>query len=146
MNRLLTTDTDPEATSAGRDSTGKCPSNEITTKNYLLGPGCSMECGNLKKNSAVVPSLPDEPPDTAEGVLKIPLRLLDGSRIFAKVIAAEHTVGRLLTIAAYHSSLGETEVDLTTAFPKRSLRDLGLDTKVQDADVAGEMLSVTRIS
>ncbi len=94
----------------------------------------------------MVPSLPEEPPEGAPGVVKVSFRLLDGARRGpARVFSEEHTIGRLITIAAHYSDLEEGDVDLVTSFPKRSLRGLGLETTIKEADVAGDMLAIRRM-
>jgi len=135
------------------------------------GPTTSMDAQPTKNTNTIInpttvstvlsepPPLPDEPPENTPNVVKVSFRLLDGSvKKGIRVHSTEHTILHLLKIAWHYSSNVSTEsgtsmitkleeVDLWTAFPKRSLRGLGnLEMSVKEADVAGEMLGVQRVS
>ena len=87
-----------------------------------------------------VPPPPVEPEEGEKNVIKVQFRLPDGSRRPLRALPTV-SVGWLIRAAAHFSGLEEREVDLTTAFPKRSLRD-DLEKLLSEADVNGEMLSV----
>jgi len=90
-----------------------------------------------------VPALPEEPADSVEH-LKVSLRLPSGQRITRRFVPTD-SVEQMFVVAAALSEQPTRLVDLSTQFPKRSLRDIegGLSTPMKDAQVAGSMILVT---
>lgn len=86
--------------------------------------------------------MPEEPAEDVEHV-KVSLRLPSGKRITRRFVPSDP----LEVMFACASALAEEPaslIDLSTQFPKRSLRDLdgGLATTMKDAQVAGNMILV----
>mmetsp|Transcript_20707 Transcript_20707/g.58072 ORF Transcript_20707/g.58072 Transcript_20707/m.58072 type:complete len:471 (-) Transcript_20707:32-1444(-) len=89
-------------------------------------------------------ALPEEP---AEGVehLKVSFRMPSGQRVTRRFVPTD-TVEQMFVVASALSEMPPTAVDLSTQFPKRSLRDIdgGLQALLKDAQVAGCMVVVAQ--
>eukprot|EP00442_Polarella_glacialis_P008824 CAMPEP_0115108272 /NCGR_PEP_ID=MMETSP0227-20121206/37887_1 /TAXON_ID=89957 /ORGANISM="Polarella glacialis, Strain CCMP 1383" /LENGTH=422 /DNA_ID=CAMNT_0002506499 /DNA_START=36 /DNA_END=1305 /DNA_ORIENTATION=+ len=90
-----------------------------------------------------VPTLPEEPVESLEH-LKVSLRLPSGSRITRRFLPTD-SLEQMFIVAAALSEQPLRLVDLSTQFPKRSLRDVegGLQILMKDAQVAGSVVMVT---
>eukprot|EP00929_Paragymnodinium_shiwhaense_P007665 TRINITY_DN111573_c0_g1_i1.p1 TRINITY_DN111573_c0_g1~~TRINITY_DN111573_c0_g1_i1.p1 ORF type:complete len:439 (+),score=115.39 TRINITY_DN111573_c0_g1_i1:178-1494(+) len=87
---------------------------------------------------------PEEPPESAD-CLKVGFKLPSGQR-FTRRFLKDAPVKQMFVVASAMSSTPESRIDISTQFPKRSLRtdlEAGLETKMQDANVAGSQVLVT---
>lgn len=89
-----------------------------------------------------VPVMPDEPAEDIEH-LKVSIRLPSGQRITRR-FRPEDPLEQMFVVAAALAEKPARLVDLSTQFPKRSLRDIegGLTVPMKDAQVAGNMIMV----
>lgn len=87
--------------------------------------------------------MPEEPPADAEA-LKVSFRLPSGQRTMRRFLPSD-TVDRMFGVASALAQEPQSLIDLSTQFPKRSLRDLpdGLETLMSNAQVAGNMILIT---
>lgn len=87
--------------------------------------------------------MPEEPPADAQH-LKVSFRLPTGKTERRRFLPAD-PVERMFQVASALAGAPLRLVDLSTNFPKRSLRDIagGLDCLVKDAEVAGSQVMVT---
>lgn len=90
-----------------------------------------------------IPALPEEPSETSEHV-KVSFRLPSGQRVARRFLSNDN-LEQMFVVAAALSQQPLRSVDLSTQFPKRSLRDIegGLQVLIKDAQVAGNMLLVS---
>mmetsp|Transcript_44383 Transcript_44383/g.105115 ORF Transcript_44383/g.105115 Transcript_44383/m.105115 type:complete len:456 (-) Transcript_44383:82-1449(-) len=88
-------------------------------------------------------ALPDEPSEDQD-CIKVSLRLPSGQRATRRFLRVD-PVERLFQVASALSEKAMDLIEISTAFPKRSLRDIegGLQALLKDADVAGSMVNVT---
>jgi len=99
-----------------------------------------MQPEQVKEAIAV---MPEEPPETVEH-LKVSFKLPSGAARVRRFLAS----AKLEDMFAVASALVEhpvSRVDLSTQFPKRSLRDIagGFDASLKDAQVAGNVILVS---
>eukprot|EP00927_Polykrikos_kofoidii_P024615 TRINITY_DN22353_c0_g1_i1.p1 TRINITY_DN22353_c0_g1~~TRINITY_DN22353_c0_g1_i1.p1 ORF type:complete len:442 (-),score=101.76 TRINITY_DN22353_c0_g1_i1:96-1421(-) len=115
----------------------------------LVLTGLSEMAVDEEEPAAAVPpkepvaAMPEEPAETTDH-LKVSLRLPTGQRITRRFLQ-EDTVETMFAVASALAEQPVSLIDLSTQFPKRSLRDIegGLGTKLRDAQVAGSMIVVT---
>jgi len=90
-----------------------------------------------------VAALPEEP---AEGLehLKVSFRMPSGQRHTRRFLPDDQ-VGRMFATASALAERPPGLIDLSTQYPKRSLRDVegGMQARMKDAQVAGSMILVT---
>lgn len=86
------------------------------------------------------------PPEPDEGLahLKVSFRLPAGQKINRRFLPTD-PLERMFAVASALTAQPPSRVDLSTQFPKRSLRDVdgGLQLLVKDAQVAGNLILVT---
>lgn len=89
-----------------------------------------------------VAAMPEEPPETVEH-LKVSFKLADGKRVTRRFLPTE-PISQMFEVASALVSEPVSLIDLSTQYPKRSLRGLegGLEVKMQDAQVAGNMVLI----
>merc|ERR1719221_201434 len=89
-----------------------------------------------------VSTMPEEPPDTEEH-LKVSFRLPAGQRVTRRFRPTE-PLEVMFAVASALTEQPTSVIDLSTQFPKRSLRDIegGLQASMKDAQVAGNMILV----
>lgn len=89
-----------------------------------------------------IADMPDEPADGAES-LKVSFRLPSGQRVMRRFSPAD-AVQQMFNVASALAKKPVRLIDLSTQFPKRSLRDIqgGLELPMKDAQVAGNMVLV----
>lgn len=99
-----------------------------------------MEVAEPKEQPA---EMPEEPPEGAEA-LKVSFRLPSGARSMRRFLKADPT-DRMFDVASALAQEPKSSIDLSTQFPKRSLRELpdGLATLMSEAQVAGNMILIT---
>jgi len=102
-------------------------------------------------STAAEPEIPKEPiaempPEPADGGenLKVSFRLPSGQRLTRRFLP-DDTIETMLAVASASTENPASVIDLSTQFPKRMLRDLegGLVTKLKDAQVAGNVITVS---
>mmetsp|Transcript_40746 Transcript_40746/g.110182 ORF Transcript_40746/g.110182 Transcript_40746/m.110182 type:complete len:451 (-) Transcript_40746:166-1518(-) len=84
--------------------------------------------------------MPEEPAEGA-GCLKVSFKLAAGQRITRRFLPTD-TLEQMFNVVSALSEQPPSRVDLNTQFPKRSLRDLGMQVLMKDAEVAGSMVLV----
>eukprot|EP00747_Dinoflagellata_sp_TGD_P022156 gnl/TRDRNA2_/TRDRNA2_128936_c0_seq1.p1 gnl/TRDRNA2_/TRDRNA2_128936_c0~~gnl/TRDRNA2_/TRDRNA2_128936_c0_seq1.p1 ORF type:complete len:500 (+),score=104.59 gnl/TRDRNA2_/TRDRNA2_128936_c0_seq1:68-1501(+) len=97
----------------------------------------------MEEPAEPIAKLPDEPAD-GEGVIKVSLRLPSGSRVTRRFLAADK-LEQMFIVASALSEQPVSRIDLSTQFPKRSLREVdgGMEICLKDAQVAGNMVMVS---
>ncbi|CAK9064353.1 UBX domain-containing protein 2 [Durusdinium trenchii] len=105
-----------------------------------------VEGSNTREEQQVesdpLPVMPEEPAEDVEH-LKVSIRLPSGQRI-TKRFRPDDPLEQMFVVAAALAEKPARLVDLSTQFPKRSLRDIegGLTVPMKDAQVAGNMIMV----
>lgn len=131
--------------SGGNASAGGAPASGDAAK---AGAEAAATAGDAQAPPAVqappqstVP-VPEEPPADVEH-LKVSFRTPSGQRVARRFLPSER-VEHLLAVAASLVGQPVEEIDLSTQFPRRSLRDIegGPEKCLKDAGVAGNMLLV----
>eukprot|EP00411_Alexandrium_monilatum_P017502 CAMPEP_0175238486 /NCGR_PEP_ID=MMETSP0093-20121207/29059_1 /TAXON_ID=311494 /ORGANISM="Alexandrium monilatum, Strain CCMP3105" /LENGTH=450 /DNA_ID=CAMNT_0016532495 /DNA_START=1 /DNA_END=1353 /DNA_ORIENTATION=- len=87
-----------------------------------------------------VATMPEEPAEGTE-CIKVSFRLPSGQRVTRRFLPAD-PVEQMFGVVSALSETPPSRVDLSTQFPKRSLRDVGLQVLMKDAEVAGSMVLV----
>jgi hypothetical protein len=92
--------------------------------------------------SEPVAIMPEEPAESAE-CAKVSFRLPSGQRIMRRFLKTA-PISEMFAVASASAEAPVSRIDLTTQFPKRSLRDAegGMDLLVKDAQVAGSQIMV----
>lgn len=109
----------------------------------LTGLDDAMEDAQpTKTHSDPVATIPEEPPDGPDCV-KTSIKLPSGQRVTRRFLA-EAPLEEMFVVASALAEQPMSMIELSTQFPKRSLRDVegGLDTKMRDAQVANNMILV----
>merc|ERR1719464_2499364 len=89
-----------------------------------------------------VAAMPEEPAE-AEQHLKVSFRLPSGQRVTRR-FRPEDPLEQMFAVASAIAQQPPSLIDLSTQFPKRSMRDVegGLQASMRDAQVAGNMVLV----
>mmetsp|Transcript_127435 Transcript_127435/g.354756 ORF Transcript_127435/g.354756 Transcript_127435/m.354756 type:complete len:450 (-) Transcript_127435:204-1553(-) len=112
----------------------------------LTGFDATMETADEALEPAApqepVAAMPEEPADSAEH-LKVSFRLPSGQRVTRRFLPTD-PLEQMFAVASALTEQPPSRVDLSTQFPKRSLRDVpgGLQVLMKDAEVAGNMVLV----
>jgi len=90
-----------------------------------------------------VAAMPVEP-GADVGTLKVSFRLPNGQRVTRRFVPTD-CVEQMFAVASASAETPPSRIDLSTQFPKRSLRDIegGLTCQLKDAGVAGSMIMVS---
>lgn len=115
----------------------------------VLPEGADVELSGLDEPSAgtgeaaplePVAELPAEPAE-AEEHMKVSLRLPSGSRVTRRFLPGD-CVEKLFAVASALSERPVSKIDISMQFPKKSLRDCGMEASLKDANVAGAQVLV----